>query len=89
MYVFAQNCSLLRSNCRGVEDAAPYDETHRFPPIKAFCYSPFVVADCYIFSGAWTPMMPREMAMTRRTQSASRSRASSTPLSAPLMRQTV
>ena len=25
---------------RGVEDAAPYDETHRFPPIKAFCYSP-------------------------------------------------
>ena len=42
MYVFAQNCSLLRSNCRGVEDAAPYDETHRFPPIKAFCYNAFL-----------------------------------------------
>ena len=30
-------------NCRGVEDAAPYDETHRFLPIKAFCYSPYLL----------------------------------------------
>ena len=43
----------------------------------------------YIFSGAVTPMMPSESAMTRRTQSASRRRASSTFSSAPLMRQAV
>ena len=49
MYVFAQNCSLLRLNCRGVEDAAPYDETHRFPPIKAFCYSPFFFFTFFFF----------------------------------------
>ena len=43
----------------------------------------------YIFSGALTPMTARDTAITRRTQSASRSLASSTPGSAPLMRQLV
>ena len=43
----------------------------------------------YIFSGAVTPMMFRDTAMTRRTQSASSRRAACTSLSAPLMRQTV
>ena len=43
----------------------------------------------HIFSGAETPMMARETAITRRTQSARYSRASSRPGSASLMRQIV
>ena len=43
----------------------------------------------YIFSGAETPMMSRDRAMTRRTVSARKSLASRTPSAAPLMRQAV
>ena len=43
----------------------------------------------HIFSGALTPTIPRDRAITRRTQSAISSLAACTSSSAPLMRHTV
>ena len=58
----------------------PQPRGARWPPAPRIC-------DCYIFSGAATPMRDRQLAMTARTVSASLRRAASTAASSPLIRQ--
>ena len=73
----------------GQSDAGTHDKTSFFFSVSRLKKIPWAGPRefFYIFSGAVTPMSPRQLAITARTVSASFRRAESTWASSPLIRQ--